>query len=112
MNASLQPPTTFYIDIAKIEHYLLNLAHPVSKAKAAFFTARGFAQSRPDMMASALFDHVAGSDLASTASAVGGVKYIFEGPLTAPNGSTHLVRSIWIVRSGATAGEFVTAYKI
>ncbi|MCX8254266.1 hypothetical protein RHAL1_03420 [Beijerinckiaceae bacterium RH AL1] len=109
---TLQAPSALIIDVAKIRDYLLNRAHPVGRAKAAFFLSCGFKEGRPEELADSLFEHASAGHVARSMQTPFGAKWVFEGPMKTPSGPVPAIRSVWIVRQNTSVGELVTAYKV
>ncbi len=104
------PPKRFRIEALKVTAYLLNLAHPDGGSKAKFFLSYGFSASTPSDSALALLEHPLGSPLVDRVVNSYGVKFVYEGPILAPNGPTSVVRSVWEVKAGDRHARLVTAY--
>jgi hypothetical protein len=96
------------VPASKVAGYMLNLAHRAGAAKAEFLLARGFDAGQPDTLAAALRAHVGTHPVVASYSTAHGLKYIVEGPLECPDGSSPGWRSVWIVEPGSPAPRFVT----
>lgn len=94
----------------KIVGYLLNPLHPDGAGKAQFFAALGFRVEHWEVLAGALRDLIAGSEVKSRVDSVHGAKYIIDGAMNTPSGSTVHVRTVWIIDAGESALRLVTAY--
>jgi hypothetical protein len=100
------------IDPEKARDYLLNLAHPAGKGKAAFFTAMGFRPSEWELLANALRLLIQHSPITITMTSCHGQKYIVDGPLVTPHGQLPLIRTVWVVDTGTDRPRLVTAYPL
>jgi len=98
------------IESEKVRDYLLNLAHPAGKGKAAFFVAMGFRQSEWELLAKALHRLIQHSPITITMTSRHGQKYIVDGPLVTPNGQLPLIRTVWVVDTGTDRPRLITAY--
>lgn len=107
MTTSVPPRTVSH---AKIAHYLLNAAHEVGGPKAAFFRAFGFSLSESAIVAAALTHHPDRNPVRDVVTSRWGTKYVVTCTVETPDGRNPCITSIWIVRSGRTDAEFVTAY--
>jgi hypothetical protein len=94
----------------KIAAYLLSETHPDGRSKARFFLARGFSRSEWETLATALRDHAAQNDVVENVETPFGVRYVVEGPLHSPGGSSPKVRVVWFIDRGADSARLVTAY--
>ena len=102
-------PDDWQIDPVKITDYLLDVDHKDGRAKAKAFLAFGFVRAEPDRLAVALFDHVL-DKVPRIVEGRYGVRLVYEGPMSAPNGLIARVRSVWLMRSGERSARLVTAY--
>ena len=103
-------PPAFVVPSEKLTHYLLVPTHPEGGSKARFFLGYGFSADQPEDLAAALLTHAAGAEHVGTVPGRGGIKFVFEGPLDAPNGKTPRVRSVWQIDEGADPpARFITA---
>ncbi len=96
------------VDPAKVRDYLLSVAHPVGRFKAAFFLSLGYSEDRWEV----LQGHVLA--LARTGVAVPGGpspygrKFDLDGILTGPSGRSAAVRTVWMLRTGELSPRLVT----
>ena len=97
---------------AKIVDYLLSPTHPSGRSKAAFFTKHGFTSGRWKELANALRDHAARGEVIATEPTVHGVRYVVDGALSAPDGASLNVRSVWFIRRGDSVASFATAHPL
>jgi hypothetical protein len=100
------------VRVEKITDYLLNLNHPDGRPKALFFIANGLNGSSPEPFITLLYKHFETNSNNLILETQFGTKFIIEGNMTMPNGSIHLLRSIWIREHENKFIKFVTAYKI
>lgn len=98
------------IDRMKVVDYLLNSAHPDNGGKAAFFNGWGFAAADWTRFADAVRSMVASTQVIRVVQSTWGEKYVVDGPLTAPKGTTPVVRTVWIADRSSLAPRLVTAY--
>ncbi|WP_267428567.1 DUF6883 domain-containing protein [Methylobacterium sp. GC_Met_2] len=96
----------------KIKGYLLNPDHPDNKGKAKFFFSRGFSSEAIEPLIHALFEHGKPSHLVREMPTGFGMKYVYEGPLRAADGTTPHVRSVWHKEDGDFRRILVTAYPL
>jgi hypothetical protein len=95
---------------AKVRDYLLCLAHPVGRFKAAFFRDLGFRPERWGELAGALIRHAADNRVEKVERSGFGTRYIVEGALDTPVGRRPVVRTVWFLDPGSSAPRIVTAY--
>lgn len=85
----------FVIPDRKLASYLLNLSHPRGGSKARFFCLFGFSPERPAELATARLEHAQVATRREEPGRFDESKLICDGPLSAPNGRTPQVRSVW-----------------
>ena len=100
------------VERAKIEEYLLNVAHRFGASKARFFTHFGFHREAWEQLAQALLEHGQKHELKRTRKTGFGPRYEVEGKLNCPNGRRPLVRSVWQMDEGEIAPRLITAYPL
>ncbi|HXP04811.1 MAG TPA: hypothetical protein VN808_11870 [Stellaceae bacterium] len=98
------------IEESKITHYLLAADHPVGRFKAAFFLGFGFGAAAWEELHDALLAHARDGQIVSVSETEFGIKYILEGPLSAPDGRRPNLRAVWFVEAGERTPRLVTAY--
>jgi hypothetical protein len=98
------------IEQAKIVDYLLNASHPDNGGKARFFMGWGFTPADWQAFAQAIVGMVGRNDVALRLKSSWGEKYVVDGALDAPGGTTPPVRTIWIVDGLHGVPRLVTAY--
>jgi hypothetical protein len=96
----------------KVIHYLLNPAHPAGGSKAAFFLRFGFNATAWQQLAEALIRHARENEVVTMEPTAHGLRYVVEGPLTAPDGSNLNVRSACYIDREGDAPRFVTAHPL
>jgi hypothetical protein len=93
----------------KISDYLLSHKHPVGASKSRFFAAHGFDHSNISSLEQGLLRVAAEGRLVQLVSSPHGDKYVIDGELFTPRGTTVTVRTIWIIEADSKP-RFVTAY--
>jgi hypothetical protein len=106
----LPNPSRAVIEREKIVDYLLNPAHPDNGGKAEFFEALGFQPEKWGILAAAILAMARQTEVAENVSSPHGQKYVIVGRIESPDGKSPLVKTIWIVDSGAKTARLVTAY--
>ena len=96
----------------KITLYLLNPAHPAGGSKAAFFLRFGFSVSEWSQLADALLRHARENAVVATEQTERGMRFVLDGPLSAPDGTNLNVRTAWFIDNGGSAPRFVTAHPL
>lgn len=96
----------------KVTHYLLNPAHPAGGSKAWFFLRFGFTVTDWRRLAEALLRHARENEVVGTEQTPHGIRYVVDGPLTAPDGTSLNVRSAWYIDPGDVRPRFVTAHPL
>lgn len=98
------------VEREKVVAYLLNPAHPDNGGKAAFLEALGFRRDQWQTLAQALRHLAMTGDVSASLQSGHGTKYILDGPIAAPRGTSAYVRTVWIVGRQQVAPRLVTAY--
>ena len=97
----------------KITRYLLNPAHPAGGSKASFFLSFSFTVAEWRLLAEALIDHARKIEvIAEGERTPHGIRYVVDGPLTAPVDVVLNVRSAWYIDFNGVAPRFVTAHPL
>lgn len=96
----------------KVTQYLLNPAHPVGGSKAAFFLRFGFTAANWQQLAEALRQLARENEVAETEQTRHGRRYVVDGRLAAPNGSSLNIRTAWFIDAAGGAPRFVTAHPL
>lgn len=96
----------------KILSYLLSLKHWAGRSKAAFFRKHGFTPEDWRGFAEALRRHAAENAITSSARTAYGTRYIVDGPLAAPDGTSLNVRTVWFISENSVVPRFATAHPL
>jgi hypothetical protein len=96
----------------KVTHYLLNPAHPAGGSKAWFFLRFGFSVADWRQLAGALLRQARENEVVATEETAHGTRYVVDGRLTAPNGTSLNVRTAWYMSPSDAAPRFVTAHPL
>ena len=96
----------------KVTLYLLNRAHLVGGAKAAFFLHHGFTQEQWQVLAERLLHHVVENDVVASDGNPHGVRYAVDGPLVAPTGKNLNIRTAWFIDHACDTPRFITAHPL
>lgn len=96
----------------KITGYLFSFTHRDGRGKAEFFTQFGFSADSWQELAAALLQHAANHEVAKMEDSPFGTRYIVEGTISAPDGRTPVIRSVWFIETGEEIPQFVTAYPL
>jgi hypothetical protein len=102
--------TQAYIPPQKLNAYLLSETHAVGKAKATFFRALGFNETNISMLEQGLLSIAHSASVQEVVASPHGTKYVLEGMLETPGGTSPHIRTIWILETGEENPRFVTAY--
>jgi hypothetical protein len=101
---------TAVITREKITGYLLSLRHPVGKAKAKFFRAHGYSDENAQILGEDLRRVAALGRVVEEEHTAYGTKYLAEGAILTPRGTTIVIRTVWFAEAEGTPLRFVTAY--
>lgn len=96
----------------KLAGYLLAADHSSGRSKALFFNNLGFRTDQPDVLRRALLQLAADNAVSSVQRTPFGAKYLIEGRISGPTGTSAAIRSVWFVESGERSPRFVTAYPL
>jgi len=99
-----------YVPEHKLTEYLLSETHAVGKSKAKYFREIGYSKTNVDQLREAFIMIAKSHDIVQKVATPFGTKYIVDGNLVIPNGTTVQVRTIWVVESEDDPPRFVTAY--
>jgi hypothetical protein len=99
-----------YIEPQKLYDYLLSKIHPVGMWKARFFRAHGFDETNSDLLKQQLMAIIHSEDVKDVTVSPFGTKYIIDGAIKTPAGSTVKVRTVWIIDEGEDRPRLVTAF--
>lgn len=94
----------------KIINYLLSETHPIGKFKAKFFRSLGFNENNADLLSNALLQIALSENVIKISNSKFGVKYIIDGYIKTPRGTSVNIRTVWIIERGDDVPNFVTAY--
>lgn len=97
---------------AKVTDYLLSRSHRDGRNKARVFTAYGFSAAEWERLARELQRHARDHEVAKREESRFGTRYTVEGPMTAPDGRTLAIRSVWFMETDNAIPRFVTAYPL
>jgi hypothetical protein len=100
------------VEIAKLQDYCLNEAHPRGRHKAQVFRSRlGLSVNDDDVLRRALFDAARDrqDDLRQGDADAYGHRFVLDFEMTA-GGSTATVQSAWIVLHGEDVLRFISCY--
>jgi hypothetical protein len=101
---------SFSVSMRKLTHYLLDTNHRVGSPKARFFLGRGFRIDQPDVFAAALLTHA--TCPAVRVDTMHGLRFVCDGPLACPDGTSPQVRTVWQQPPGGSTAELITAFPI
>jgi hypothetical protein len=101
---------TAVVPPAKITDYLLSETHPDGRHKARFFPGFGFSFDNRQALEHAVRQHISDHEVAKVEPSAFGARYVVEGIMTAPDGRSPLVRTVWFIRHEGESPQFVTAY--
>lgn len=101
-----------YIPEPKLTKYLLSETHEIGKAKAKYFRLLGYTETNADQLADGLLMIAKSKKVSQAVTTPYGTKYIIEGNLFTPIGTTVRIRTIWVVESDDKRPRFVTAYPV
>jgi hypothetical protein len=96
----------------KIVDYLLSTTHKDGAPKAAYFAALGFDASNPDGFKEAIIKHAVEGQVTSQVTSEFGEKYIVEGPMSGPAGTSSGIKSVWQRDTDESPPRLVTAYPL
>ncbi len=100
------------VEREKITDYLLNPTHRYGASKAAFFGDFGFRLDDWEQLADALREHGQTQEVTKTKQTPFGPRYEVDGELTAPDGRTPRIRTVWQFDNGQTAPRLITAHPL
>ena len=100
------------IEREKMTKYLLNDAHPDNGGKALFFAGLGFSAEGWLLLAKAFLRLARESEVGVSIESSHGIKYIVDGALITPFGTSPTVRTVWIVDQRSENPRLVTAYPV
>jgi hypothetical protein len=96
----------------KVTRYLLNAAHSAGGGKASFFLRFGFSVANWRRLAEALRQHARENEVVEVKETPYGKRYVVDGPLAAPDGTSLNIRTAWYIDAVGDAPRFVTAHPL
>jgi hypothetical protein len=99
-----------YIPLRKLELYLLSETHAVGKSKAKFFRILGFNETNITALEQELLAIAQTESVIEVLPSPYGTKYIIDGDLSTPRGTSARVRTVWIIEIGEEIPRFVTVH--
>ena len=94
----------------KVTHYLLNPNSDDGKSKCAYLMTYGFGLHNPNDLALSLYLHADKANFVGIKSTPWGLKFLFDGPIPAPNGLDAWLLTVWQVKAGSDGTAlFVTS---
>ncbi len=100
------------VEREKIVGYLLNARHRYGASKARFFGQFGFRVENWEQLAVVLREHGQRNEVTLVKQTVFGPRYEVEGTLSAPDGRTPRVRTVWQWDRGQLAPRLITTYPL
>lgn len=100
------------VEQEKITEYLLNVEHRYGASKARFFSEFGFDAAVWETLAHALRAHGQQYEVSRARETSFGPRYEVDGELSAPDGRTPRVRTVWQLDHGEVAPRLITAYPL
>ena len=98
------------IEDAKLYRYLLNMEHPDGKAKARFYELIGYTTGNGEQLRADLLTLACSGSVVNELPNRVGRKYIVVGNLSAPNGRTYQLLTVWAVEPPDNEPRLITAY--
>jgi hypothetical protein len=99
-----------YVPRQKLKDYLLSETHAVGKAKAKYFRSLGYTERNADQLAGDLLKIAKSEGVSQEVASDYGTKYIIDGDLVTPIGTTVRLRTVWVAEPYDERPRFVTAY--
>ncbi|MBM4166496.1 MAG: hypothetical protein FJ218_06225 [Ignavibacteria bacterium] len=101
-----------YVPFEKLTDYLLSPLHSVGKHKMRVLRKVGFDEANIEKLENALLEIAKKETITQTLQTNYGMKYVIDGILNSPNGTTIKIRTIWIIEHEKTTPRFVTLYPL
>jgi len=98
------------IDQVKLQEYILSSSHPLGRFKAALFRKMGYTRDIWEQLAIDIRKQHLPLDVEKSEKTNYGEKYTIAGLITGPNGTTMLLKSVWIILKGESIPRFITIY--
>jgi hypothetical protein len=99
-----------YVPKEKLNNYLLSETHAIGRAKARYFRSIGYTADNADDLANALLMIGRSGNVCQEIASDFGTKYIIDGELPTPIGTTIQIRTVWVIDLNDDRPRFVTAY--
>lgn len=99
-----------YVPQSKLKDYLLSETHMVGRSKAKFFRIFGFDETNLDVLEQSLITIAQTQEVKEQVSSIHGEKYVIDGTLMTPTGSTIKIETVWIINKDQDKPRFITAY--
>ena len=99
-----------FMPAEKLTGYLLSETHAIGRTKARFFLAHGYDLTTPERLERDLLEIARENLVEEKVDSRHGTKYVVEGILKTPRGTSITIRTVWIVEPSDTRPRFVTAY--
>jgi hypothetical protein len=96
----------------KVTDYLLSPTHRDGRHKAAFFLSFGFSASAWQELVAALLKHAQDYEVVTIEDSPFGTRYVVEGTISALDGRSPNLRSVWVIEKDEDIPRFVTAYPL
>ena len=101
-----------HVNRAKITGYLLSLAHPDGRGKAAFFMLFGFRIEQWEVLAETLRLLGCSNPVTGVMASAHGTRYTVDDPLRSADGRAPMVRTVWIAEPDIPGPRLITAYPL
>lgn len=99
-----------YVPQSKLKDYLLSETHMVGRSKAKFFRIFGFDETNLDVLEQSLITIAQTQEVKEQVSSIHGEKYVIDGTLMTPTGSTINIETVGIINKDQDKPRFITAY--
>ncbi|MFH2043570.1 MAG: DUF6883 domain-containing protein [Pseudomonadota bacterium] len=99
-----------YVPEEKLSNYLLSETHAIGKAKARYFQSIGYTLKNSAKLVDALIMIANSESVSQEITTVFGTKYIIDGKLDTPIGTTVQLRTVWVIDAKDDRPRFITAY--
>ncbi|MCY4575731.1 MAG: hypothetical protein OXC55_03895 [Chloroflexi bacterium] len=101
-----------FVASVKAVEYLLAEDHPDGGPKARFFTEHGFRQDQSAEFVDALLRHGRENQVILTRDTPWGMRYTVQGTMRLPDGSEHVVWTVWQFDLGTDFPRLLTAHAV
>ena len=99
-----------YVPEQKVRDYLLSETQAVGRAKAKYFLSLEYTEEDADQLAGDLLSIGKSEGVSQQVTSDYGTKYVIDGDLITPVGTTVRLRTVWVVEPYDERPRFVTAY--